>query len=233
MRTQPKLLTIIIPAFNEQKTLPGVLKLIPKKIKHVSKIQIVVIDDGSVDLTSKVAVNRAFVVRHIINRGLGAAITTGFRIAKKNKSDCAVTIDADGQHDPKYIPLFVDKVINEKFDVVVGSRLLSKKNSGMPLTRKFVNRMANIITWIITGFWTTDSQSGFRAFSKKAIENINLTTQRMEVSSEVFREIKKNNFKYCEVPIKSIYTDYSLKKGQSIFNAPNVFFKLLIRTIKI
>lgn len=233
MRTPPKLLTIIIPAFNEQETLPSVLKTIPRKIKNVTKVQIVVIDDGSLDLTSKVALNRAYVVRHIINRGLGAAITTGLRIAKKNKADCAVTIDADGQHDPKYIPQFVDKVINKKFDVVVGSRLVAKTNNGMPLSRMFVNRVANIITWFITGFWTTDSQSGFRAFSKKAIGKINLTTQRMEVSSEVFKEIRKNNLKYCEIPIKSIYTNYSLKKGQSILNAPNVFFKLLIRTIKI
>lgn len=233
MSTSLKKLIIIIPAFNEQKTLPEVLKLIPKKIKNVSRPQIIVIDDGSLDLTSQVALNRAFVVRHIINRGLGAAITTGFRIAKKNRCDCMITIDADGQHDPKYIPIFVDKVINKKFDVVVGSRLMNKKSKSMPLSRKLVNQIANVITWSITGFWTSDSQSGFRAFSKNAIEKINLTTQRMEVSSEIFREVKKHGFRYCEIPIKSIYTDYSLKKGQSIFNAPNVLFKLILRTIKI
>lgn len=233
MKPALKKLLIIIPAFNEEKTLPVVLKQIPKKIKHVSKPVIIIIDDGSTDLTAQIARKKYLVVRHAINRGLGAAITTGFNMANKLNVDCMITIDADCQHDPKNIPEFVYKIIDKKFDVVVGSRLMKKRANDMPFARKTVNQIANIITWLITGFYSSDSQSGFRAFSKKAIKKIKLTTQRMEVSSEIFREIKRNKLRYTEIPIPSIYTDYSIKKGQSLLNAPNVLFKLLIRTIKI
>lgn len=232
MKNKRRKLLIVIPAFNEEKTLPIVLKQIPNKIKYINKSIILVIDDGSYDNTCQVAQKKALVLRHSINRGLGASITTGFEMAKKLSVDCMITIDADCQHDPKVIPQFVEKVLGKKFDVVVGSRLKKSPNK-MPFSRKVVNRIANITTFLITGFWSTDSQSGYRAFSKKAICKMKLTTQRMEVSSEIFREVKNNKLRYTEIPIKPIYTPYSLKKGQSILNAPNVLFKLIIRTTKI
>lgn len=231
MNTVNKLL-IAIPAYNEQTTIGRVIGKIPRKIKEIKKINILVVDDGSFDQTKVIArKNKARVISHIINRGLGASLMTIFFVAKKMEADILVTIDADCQHDPKDIPSLVKPIINKQSDVVIGSRLLNS-DAPMPVLRKIVNYLANIITYMLSGVWSTDSQSGFRAFSKKAINSIKLISQRMEVSSEIFQEIKKNNLRYCEIPIKSIYTKYSLTKGQSVLNALNVAYKLLIGLIR-
>ncbi len=219
---------IALPAFNESETIKDVISRIPKRLPLLKSIKIVVIDDGSLDSTSKKArIKGVRIVRHIINRGLGASLKTAFIIAKKSKVDILVTIDADGQHNPKDIKRLIGPIVKSQTDVVIGSRLLKKTN--MAVERKIINFAANIITFLLTGVWSSDSQSGLRAFNKTAIEKIDLITQRMEVSSEIFKEIKKYNLKIREIPIKAIYTSYSLKKGQSIDNAPNVFLKLLIR----
>lgn len=232
LRNSKKLL-VLIPAFNEVKVINKVINKIPNKIKGVKKISILVIDDGSTDGTKDNIrkSKRIKVIRHVINRGLGAAIKTGLTLAKKEDIDILVTMDADCQHDPREIIKMIKPIINNSADVVIGSRLL-KNTKLMPLSRKIVNRIANVITYLITGVMSTDSQSGFRAFSKKAVKCLNPITERMEVSSEIFREIKKNRLTYIEVPIRSIYTNYSLMKGQSILNGPDVFYRLLIRSLR-
>ncbi len=221
-------LLITIPAYNEQETILKVISKIPKKIKGVKEIKILVIDDGSIDSTPYLVEKMGVIlIRHIVNCGLGAAIKTAFTYAKKSQTDILVTIDADGQHNPKDLPRVIKPIMNKKWDVVIGSRMIRKYKS-MPLRRKAINILANIFTFLLSGIWTTDSQSGYRAFSRKAIKSIDLITQRMEVSSEIFSQIRKNKLTYYEVPIKPIYTNYSLRKGQMIINAPNVILKLLI-----
>ncbi len=223
-------LMVAVPAFNEDKMIGKILSSIPGTINGIGKILVVVIDDGSSDDTLKVAKkHRVIVLRHLINRGLGGVLGTAFKFAKKNKIDILVTLDADGQHKPSDIKHLIRAIINKQADVVVGSRLLKK--SSMPLSRRLINIMSNIATWIFFGIWSSDSQSGFRAFSKKAINCIELRTQRMEVSSEIFKEIKRNKLKIAEVPIKAIYTHYSLTKGQKISNAAAVVTKLFIRSM--
>lgn len=222
---------IAIPAFNENKTIREVIRKVPKKFAFVESVKIVVIDDGSTDDTATVAkYKKVRIVKHLINRGLGAALKTAFIIARQLNADILVTIDADGQHDPKDIRRLIKPIIKRKADVVIGSRLLRYRQ--MPIDRKAVNYLANIVTFLLTGVSTSDSQSGLRAFNKNAIKKINLITQRMEVSSEIFNEIKKNKLSIKEVGIKPIYTQYSLNKGQSIMNAPNVLLKLFIRLFR-
>mgnify|MGYP001584726494 CR=1 FL=1 len=219
-------LLVVIPAFNEEKMIRSVIGKIPKRIKNHA-LTTVVIDDGSMDNTSKnVLQTQAILIRHLINRGLGGALGTGFAFAKSNNFDIMVTIDADGQHDPSMIKTIIEPIIENNADVVIGSRMFDY--SGMPMIRRFVNGVSNVVTYILFGVWTTDSQSGFRAFSKKAIQKIHIQTQRMEVSSEIFKEIKENGLKKEEIQIPAIYTAYSLRKGQQISNAPNVFLKLLL-----
>jgi len=99
----------------------------------------------------------------------------------------------------------------------------------MPVDRLLVNWLSNFLTWLLFGVWTSDSQSGFRAFSKKAIELLKLKTERMEVSSEIFAEVRRHQLTLTEVPIRVIYTAYSQRKGQSTLNALHVFFKLVLR----
>lgn len=222
---------ILIPAYNEGPMIGRVLKTLPKKLPGIKKLIVVVVDDGSRDKTASIAKkHRVHVLKHVINRGLGGALGTGFTFAKKQKIDILITLDADGQHRANDIPRLIEPIIKGKADVVIGSRLLA--DSTMSSLRKIINIFSNIATLFFFGIWTTDSQSGFRAFSKRAIRGIEIRTQRMEVSSEVFKEIKRNKLRKMEIPILSIYTKYSLMKGQRLSNAPNVFTKLFLRTFR-
>lgn len=223
-----KRLLIAIPAFNEAGSIGKVLAKIPRRLPGVRFIEVVVIDDGSTDKTSLIAKKRRVrVIKHLINRGLGASLATAFEFARKRKVDILVTMDADGQHDPADIKKMIKPIIESGKDVVVGSRL-TKTYKSMPKERRIINLLANIVTFFLSGVWSSDSQSGFRAFSKNAVDKIQLITQRMEVSSEILGKIKEKKLNYSEIPIKPIYTKYSLQKGQSILNAPYVFWKLLI-----
>ncbi|OGG16319.1 hypothetical protein A3D78_06835 [Candidatus Gottesmanbacteria bacterium RIFCSPHIGHO2_02_FULL_39_14] len=224
-------LLIGIPAYNEAKILGRVLKSLPRKIPGIANINVLVVDDGSTDGTAKVAESAGIIVaRHLVNRGLGGALKTVFAYARKNNFDFLVTMDADGQHDSQDLTRILTPLINKRNDVVIGSRWL-KPNSA-PFSRRFMNKLANYVTLIFFGISTTDSQSGFRAFNKKSIAAVNLQTDGMEVSSEIFREIISHKLSVREVPIKAIYTDYSKKKGQSLANAPNVLIQLLLRLLR-
>jgi UDP-N-acetylglucosamine---dolichyl-phosphate N-acetylglucosaminyltransferase len=214
----------IIPAYNEETTIAEVLKKTKPFVDSV-----IVVNDGSSDNTAKIAKdNDVFVVEHIINRGLGAAIGTGFEAARKLGADLAITLDADGQHDPEEISKFIEAAQNGA-DVVIGSRMLSR--SGMPWYRQVANLLGNLVTLVLFGAWVTDSQSGFRAFTSKALSQIKIKTNRMEVSSELIAEAKRHKLKLTEVPIKAIYTDYSLSKGQSFFVGIKTLLKLVFRRI--
>lgn len=219
---------IIVPAYNEEEVVESVIKQLPNEVLG-KRLNYLVINDGSTDHTEEVLHKiKANFVSHPINRGLGAALGTGLEYAKDNNYDFAVTLDADGQHDPKEIGLIVKPIIEDKADFVIGTRVFKK---GMPLTRRFLTFFATLATYIFTGVWTTDSQSGFRAFSKKAIQAIRIDVDRMEVSTEFFNQSRKNRLRYKEVEITPIYTDYSLKKGQNILNSFNILLKLFFKTL--
>jgi glycosyltransferase involved in cell wall biosynthesis len=224
-------LLIGIPAYNESKMIGEVIRAIPKYIDKVGRPSVVVVDDGSLDSTGREAEKvGVLVITHVINRGLGGAIKTIFRYAKKYNYDILVTLDSDGQHDPSEISKLARPILDKKADVVIGTRW--QNNSHFPLSRMLINFMANIITFLTYGIWSTDSQSGMRAFGKKAIKKIRLQTDGMEVSSEIFREIFIHKLHFIEKPIHVIYTEYSMSKGQRLSNAPNVFFQLLFRLLR-
>lgn len=220
-------LIILVPAYNEEKVLNTVLKDLKKiKLKNIKK-EIVVINDGSTDRTEEIAKkNKVTFLSHPINRGLGGALGTGLEYARNRKADIAVTFDADGQHNHMDISRLIKPILKEEADFVVGSRLI--KNSKMPFDRKIINFAANIINYLLWSVWITDSQSGLRALSKKAIGKIQIRMNNMEVASEFFKEIKKNDLIVKEVPIKAIYTSYSKAKGQKNTNAMNILVKLLL-----
>lgn len=223
-------LLIGIPAYNEHEAIGKVLQGIPRKIKGISRVDILVVDDGSIDNTGeKAARYNAKVVSHLINRGLGGALKTILRYANSNGYDFLVTIDADGQHNPSDIIRVVDRLLVNDVDVVVTSRWL-KPTQGVWL-RYFVNWLANILTYFLFGIWTSDSQSGFRGFTRKAFERINIQSDGMEVSSEFFKEIDKNKLRFTEVPIDAIYTEYSKRKGQKLTNGFNVLMQLIVRLL--
>ena len=224
-------LLIILPAYNEEEKIGEVLKNLPRHIKGISEIEKLVIDDGSTDKTLEIALkSKATVLKHAINRGLGGAIGTGFEYAGNNEVDIVVTFDSDGQHRPQDIEPLIKPILEKKADVVIGSRFIKLKQ--MPSDRILINILSNIATFILFGVWTSDSQSGLRAFNKNAISKIEIKTQKMEVSSEIFKEIKRNNLKFTEIPIQAIYTDYSRRKGQKNTNAIPTFYKLFLRLVR-
>ncbi len=224
-------LLIGIPAYNEEKMIGKVLKSLPKKINGITDIDILVVDDGSSDNTARIAESfGAIVLTHLINRGLGGALKTIFSFAKLKNYDLVITFDADGQHLASDIEKLVAVFFKKKVDVVIGTRWKTEKNK--PFLRYLINQCANFLTFLFFNIWTSDSQSGFRLFNKKAINKINIETDGMEVSSEFFKEIKRNRLIFAEVPISVVYSEYSQKKGQKVSNAFNILIQLLLRLLK-
>jgi UDP-N-acetylglucosamine---dolichyl-phosphate N-acetylglucosaminyltransferase len=216
---------IVIPAFNEEKVIQEVIR----DIQKAGYENIIVVDDGSTDNTflkaQEILGNLAF--RHKINRGKGAATKTGIEAAKILGADIIVTLDGDGQHDPSDISKLTKPIEFDKFDVVLGTRLLDPK--GMPSHKIIANKIGNFFTWYLYGLWVTDSQSGFRAYSRHAAEVINTRSDRYEYDSEVIHEIKKYKLKYKEVPITVHYTEYSTGKmeKQSFLNGLKTLFRMI------
>lgn len=224
-------LLIGIPAYNEETVISGVVKSIPRKITGISHVDILVVDDGSSDNTGRESQKAgAYVARHLLNRGLGGALKTVFAYARQKDYDILVTFDADGQHQPLDIYKMIEPILKEKKDVIIGSRWKNKRKD--PMARFIVNQIANLVTFLLFGIYSTDSQSGLRAFSSTAIKKINVQTDGMEVSSEFFKEIYRNKLAFAEISIKPIYTDYSLSKGQKLTNAVKVVSQLLLRFLR-
>ena len=212
---------IILPAYNESKVILNVIK----SIKKEGFKDILVIDDCSNDKTYEILKKeKVQVLRHIINRGAGAATETGIEFARKNNYDYVVLMDSDGQHDPKDIKRLLK--YKEKYDFIIGSRLIGNIKN-MPIQRRIANLIGSILTWFFFGKFVLDSQSGFKLLNKKAINKFKIQFDRYEFCSEMIGEIKNHNLSVKEVPINVIYTNHSKAKGQSIGNG----FKMILKFI--
>jgi UDP-N-acetylglucosamine---dolichyl-phosphate N-acetylglucosaminyltransferase len=218
-----KRVAIVIPAYNEERTIIEVIH----GLKRHGFARLIVVDDGSSDRTGKLAYQEGVILlRHILNRGLGGALGTGINAALRLGAEAIVTFDADGQHDPDDIARLLEPIKKGEADVVIGSRMLEP--IGMPYPRRLANWAANVVTYLLFGGWTTDSQSGLRAFSSEAAARMQIMTNGMEVSSEIIAETVKHRLKCKEVPVKAIYTDYSLSKGQSFHVGLRTLMKLIL-----
>ncbi len=222
---------VVIPAYNEGSVIKEVVAGIDavfKKSKYA--YQIVVVDDGSKDDTAKIAHSTgAYVIQHILNSGSGGATATGLSYAQQNGFDIATTSDADGQHDPKDVIRGVDEILKTKFDLLIGSRLIDTK--GMAKVKVIGNKGLSIITMLLFRINVTDSQSGLRIFSKKALNELKWKTSGYEFCSEMLWRANQINLQIGEYPIKAIYTNYSLEKGQNNWNAFNIVRTLITRRI--
>lgn len=217
---------IVIPAYNEEKTVAEVVR---SAIGHANRV--LVIDDGSSDRTAEIAETAgATVVRHALNRGLGGALGTGIEAALTLGAESIVTMDADGQHRIEDAVKLFDRLDEGDVDFVIGSRMLEGRE-GMPWHRRLANTIGNGLTWALFGLWVTDSQGGLRAMTRSAAERIELKTNRMEVSSEFVKEIKDKDLRLAEVPITVIYTEYSLSKGQGFVTGLRTAAKLVLRRL--
>lgn len=224
-------LYIIIPAYNEAEVIGSVLRKTPTKIKGIKNIQKVVVDDGSQDKTAQRSNHpNTVVIRHVLNLGVGAATITGIEYAKSQNADIVVTMDGDGQHNPKDIEKLIQPIISKKADIVIGSRTkCTGKSCDMPWVKKMGNQMMNGMTFIFYRRWISDTQSGFKALSKKALFAIRLSQSGYEICSEIIGEAARRKLSVAEVPVQAIYTEYSKRKGQSILNAINIFIRLITK----
>lgn len=220
---------IVIPAYNEERVIQNVLN----EVKSAGYENIIIVDDGSKDNTYLKAkkIPKITVLRHKINRGKGGATKTGIEAAKLLGADIIVTMDGDGQHDPNDVQSLILPILEQSCEVVLGTRLANPE--GMPWYKIFHNKIANVITWYLFGLWVTDSQSGFRAYSRHAAEVINTRGDRYEYDSEVLREIYIYKLKFKEVSIKVRYTEYSMGKiqKQGFVNGIVTLYKMLWKII--
>jgi len=222
---------IVIPAFNESSVIGNVISDVIESFKTTQYlVEIVVVNDASKDDTAIVAKNHgATVINHILNSGAGGATATGLSYAHQNNFDIACTMDADGQHDSKDVVEGVNQLIHRKADLLIGSRLIN--NKGMSKVKIFGNKGLSIITYILFGINSTDSQSGLRIFSRTALEQLRWRTSGYEFCSEMLWRARQQKLKIGEYPIKAIYTEYSKAKGQNNWNAINIVSSLVKRRV--
>ena len=189
-------IVIGIPAFNEEKNIASILMKLKENYQNI-----IVCDDGSNDLTAKIAEELgAIVVRHEKNSGYGAAIKTIFFKAHEIGADVLITFDADGQHRIEDIENIIQGIINDEADIVIGSRFLDDKQK-MPKYRKVGVKAITKLTNAVSGTDISDSQSGFRAYNKKILQNITPAENGMGVSTEILMKSQKKDFRIKEVPI--------------------------------
>jgi glycosyltransferase involved in cell wall biosynthesis len=193
-------ITIGIPAYNEEKNIASIIV----KLKKIANT-IIICDDGSTDATAEIAKELgAIVISHSKNQGYGAAIKTIFLEAKNEQVDVLITFDADGQHQIKDISKVLEPINLGNADVVIGSRFLDDKTK-IPTYRKIGIKVITQLTNITTGSNITDSQSGFRAYNKLALEKIIPTESGMGISTEILIKAQENKLRITEVPIKISY----------------------------
>jgi UDP-N-acetylglucosamine---dolichyl-phosphate N-acetylglucosaminyltransferase len=206
---------IIIPAHNEAATISRVIQA----AKNYGRV--VVVDDGSTDNTAAVARRYGVVVlQHIVNLGKGCALKTGCDYAVREHAEHIVVIDADAQHDPHDIPLFLD-ALNDK-DIVFGYRTLSNK---MPRILRFGNEFINNVSTVLYGLRLHDTQCGYRAFTREAYKKLRWSAQDYSVESEMVSSAGKHGLRYAEVPIKTVYTNKY--KGTTVIDGVKIVMKMI------
>lgn len=217
---------VVIAAYNEATCIEGVICDVRERFPNV-----VVVDDGSSDETLK-AIRRAtpLALRHAINRGQGAALQTGIDFALKLGAQYIVTFDADGQHCVEDIPAMLAPIVQGECDITLGSRFL-REGTSVPTARRITLRLGILFTRIFSRVSLTDTHNGFRAFSRRAAQRIDITIDRMAHASELIDQIHASGLPYKEVPVVIRYTDYSMQKGQSSRGAIQIAINYLVSRV--
>ena len=212
----------MIPAFNEEEKILGTLQ----DLKTGGFTNIIVVDDGSSDATAEKAAAHALVLRHAVNRGMGAALHTGTQYALQNGAAYIVHFDADGQHAASDIPHLVAPLEAGEADIVLGSRYL-KKNT-LPRTKRYLlHKPAILFQNIFFGVSLTDAHNGLRAMNRAAAEKIQISQDRMAHASEIISEISKHSLRYIEVPVTIAYHEY----GQGFMDGLKILKDLITKRL--
>ena len=224
-------LALLIPAYNEEKYIEGVIENSSKY-----KMDIIILDDGSIDSTASIVESLIpdyspylKLIRHSKNLGKGQALITGFDYIKENNYSGVITLDADGQHDTKEIINFLEVIKKEDPDLIIGDRL--GNTAGMPFIRLATNVFTSWIISTIAGKKVSDVQSGYRYLKTTALKKIKLKTKNFDTEPEIILRAGWFDMKVLNVPIKTIYHDDFVSYVNPVKDTVK-FFKLVLNSLK-
>lgn len=217
---------LVVPVYNEGPVIADV-------VRHARKTfpNIVCVDDGSRDDSSaQIRLSGAHLVRHPINLGQGGALQTGIEYARAQPgAKYFVTFDADGQHQVEDVERMIARLRAEPIDILVGTRFHGD-TSHIPLLKRIVLRTVVQLSPRLRKLKLTDAHNGLRAFNRTVADRLAITVNGMGHASEIVELIDRNNWRVAEEPVKIVYTDYSMAKGQSLINGVNILFDSALRT---
>jgi len=228
MRVQPSTLNdtstwIVVPAWNESTRLGDVLSGLIRV-----ECSVVVVDDGSADDTAEVAKQAGvWVLKHLVNRGQGAALRTGIDFAMREGAERIITFDADGQHRTADLANLLKPIEELSADLVLGSRFLGDA-PGIPVLRKYLLKLAVLFTRLTSGVQLTDAHNGLRAMTREAAEKIRFSEDGMAHASQIISIAARERLRIKEVPCTISYSAHTLAKGQSNSAAFKILGRLVI-----
>ena len=216
---------VIVPFFNEEQVIE---KVISELIRENYKV--LAVDDGSTDSSyEKIENLDCIIIKHAQNFGQGAALQSGMSFAKLNPNfEFFVTFDSDGQHQVLNIEHVLTPLVKDEADIVFGTRFQDELTK-FTFLKRLVLKIAIKYTQLSTGVALTDTHNGFRALNRIAIDKIELNFSGMTHASEFVGKAGENNLRIKEVPVHILYTKYSKRKGQSLWNAINILTDLFLR----
>ena len=224
-------LVVLSLAYNEEKNIEKTILSIPRQIPNIDEVKILVINDGSTDKTYELALNAGAdkIVSHKTNMGVGAAFMTGIRNAISMDADLLVTLDGDGESSSEEIPVLINPIINNQFDVVVGIRFIKNIPSNYPRLRLFGNKIFSKIVSFVAGKKFADTQTGFRAYSKDALEDISVVND-FTYTQEVLLDLHFKKFRIGDVPVTDSYRGES-RAVKSVFRYTCNSLAIIIRSL--
>jgi glycosyltransferase involved in cell wall biosynthesis len=230
-------LIVTIPAYNEEDTIAAVLKEIPRRVDRFDSIEVILIDDGSTDNTSREALLGGVdeIIAHRSNKGLGVTFRDGINRALERDADIIVNIDADGQYNPAQIPALIKPLLDGKADIVFGWRDIDKLNF-MPRGNRLGNKLATWVTRRLSGLPIKDSQTGFRAFTREAVLKMNLFGKYTHVQETII-QARHKDLQIEQVPVEfrersgksrlvAGLWSYAFKAGATIFSTYRDYYPL-------
>jgi glycosyltransferase involved in cell wall biosynthesis len=190
---------VIIPTYNEAKEISRLVKQIKEK-----KLDVLVVDDGSIDSTAQIASSvGAVVLKNSSNEGKGSCLKKGFKYALDNNFDAVITMDGDGQHLPEDLPCLIQKAIKSGSDIFVGNRM--RQTEGMPWVRIITNKFMSLVISALSKQNIPDTQCGFRLIKRPVLEKVELRTSKFETETEILIKAARLGFKIESVPVKTVY----------------------------